>query len=118
MHCGLFADYFWLQQQPPATSQPRSHMGPIAIHVDVANHAAAIPGTGDDRVAFTWTFDVARFVARLLDMEDWEGRFAWPCFGEKATLNEVVKLAEEATGECPTEFWSMLTVAHSQVFTC
>ena len=51
---GFFLDYYVI----PKVS---SHMGPFPVVVDMANNAAAIPGSGDVPVAFTHTTDVARF---------------------------------------------------------
>jgi hypothetical protein len=46
-------------------------MGPLPIIIDVANNAAAIPGSGNVPVAFTHTTDVANFTAKLLNLEKW-----------------------------------------------
>ncbi|CAI6092113.1 unnamed protein product [Clonostachys chloroleuca] len=39
---------------------------------DIANNAAAIPGSGDVPAVFTHTSDVARFVAASLDLDHWD----------------------------------------------
>ncbi|KAH7254323.1 uncharacterized protein BKA55DRAFT_593887 [Fusarium redolens] len=59
--------------------------------VDIANKTAAIPGSGKDKVAFTYSFDVARFVDALISTEE-----KWPTqsaiIGEKITVNEIVAI--------------------------
>lgn len=70
---------------------------PMTFVVDIANKVAAIPGTGNDIVSFTYTFDVAKFVVKLLDLPKWEETTY--VYGDKATLNELVKIAEEARGK-------------------
>ncbi|KAG9497465.1 hypothetical protein J7337_010326 [Fusarium musae] len=55
--------------------------------VDITNEAAAIPGSGDDKVAFTYSFEVARFVEHSVTI------------GEKVTANEIIIITEEARGE-------------------
>jgi nucleoside-diphosphate-sugar epimerase len=89
VHIGYIADYFGIPHI-------RSHMSPLTINIDMANKAAAIPGTGNDLVSFTYSFDVARFVEAALDLPHWEQELF--CYGDKRTLNEVVRIAEEETG--------------------
>lgn len=66
------------------------------LNVDVANKAAAIPGSGNDVIAYTYSFDMARFLVAALDLPKWDEDLF--CYSDKATLNEVVKLAEKITG--------------------
>ncbi|RBR00071.1 hypothetical protein FVER53590_30458 [Fusarium verticillioides] len=54
--------------------------------VDITNKAAAIPDSGDDKVAFTYSFEVARFVEHSV------------IIGEKITASEIIIIAEEARG--------------------
>ncbi len=74
----------------------KSNLGKYAIHIDITNRAASIPGTGNDVISFTYSFDVARFVEAALDLPRWEKQLF--CYGDNRTYNEVVKLAEEITG--------------------
>jgi nucleoside-diphosphate-sugar epimerase len=96
LHVGQIADYL-------GTPHLRSHMGPYAINVDMAHRAAAIPGSGDDVIAFTYTGDIARFVEAALGLPRWEREMH--CYSDRRSLNEVVKLAEEATGELAAAFF-------------
>ncbi|KAH7178844.1 hypothetical protein DER46DRAFT_570460 [Fusarium sp. MPI-SDFR-AT-0072] len=73
-----------------------------AFMVDIANKAAAIPGSSQDKVAFTYSFDVARFVDALVNTEE-----KWPKYsiiiGRKITVNEIIAFAKDARGLWITE---------------
>lgn len=71
-------------------------MAPTTFVVDMANKAATIPGTGNEPMTFTYTFDVAKFVAAFLDVPKWEETTY--CYGDKTTWNEFLQLAEDARG--------------------
>ncbi|KAH7378891.1 hypothetical protein BKA64DRAFT_765783 [Cadophora sp. MPI-SDFR-AT-0126] len=86
---GLFADYFVGPKVP-------SYMGPFTMNLDMDNHAAAIPGSGNVPVSFTHTTDVARFAAGILSLSTWQPESV--IVGQKLTWNEVVALAERAKG--------------------
>ncbi|KAJ4183800.1 hypothetical protein NW767_013458 [Fusarium falciforme] len=74
----------------------KTHLPPLSFAIDVANKKAAIPGTGNEPIAFTYTYDVAKFVAAFLEEPKWDELTV--CYGEKTTWNEFVKVAEEVTG--------------------
>ncbi|KAM5343777.1 hypothetical protein ACJ41O_012314 [Fusarium nematophilum] len=63
----------------------------------MANKHAAIPGDGKQNMTFTYTKDVAKFVAAALDLPKWETNTY--IIGDKMTWEEFVKLAEEARGD-------------------
>ncbi|TVY71786.1 Oxidoreductase BOA1 [Fusarium oxysporum f. sp. cubense] len=86
---GYFLDYYGLPYL-------KSYLTPFKFAVDIANKAAAIPGTGNDIVYFTYTFHVAKFVVALLGLSDWDETTY--CYGDKATWNEILQLAEESRG--------------------
>jgi nucleoside-diphosphate-sugar epimerase len=86
---GQIVDYF-------GTPHIKSHMGVFSIHIDMANRVAAIPGTGNDVMSFTYSFDVARFVEAALEMPRWEKQMF--CYSDTSTYNDVLKLAEKGTG--------------------
>lgn len=80
------------------------------VFVDVANNVAAVPGTGNEPIVLTYSFDLARFVDGLLHLADWPQHSI--LIGDKLTWNEFVKLAENARGEShvsPVEIggWSL-----------
>ncbi|KAK5632191.1 hypothetical protein RRF57_007905 [Xylaria bambusicola] len=83
---GFFLDYYG----PPSL---KSYMTRVAFAIDVANKKAGIPGTGDEPMTFTHTFDVAKFVVAALDLPEWDEIMY--CYGEKISWNEFLKLAEE-----------------------
>ncbi|KAK5057873.1 hypothetical protein LTR84_011874 [Exophiala bonariae] len=89
IHNGYFLDYFGMPHV-------ESHMTPVAFGIDVANKAAAIPGTGEDIMSFTYTKDVAKFVVAALDLPKWDE--ALYCYGDKTTWNELLSIAEEVRG--------------------
>lgn len=75
----------------------QSYMLPLTYAIDVANKAAAIPGTGNEPITFTYTFDVARFTVAALDLPEWDTELY--CLGETTTLNEFLKLSEDVRGK-------------------
>jgi hypothetical protein len=85
---GCFLDYC-------AIPHLESYLRPAPFAVEIAERKAAIPGDGN-RVSFTFSFDVARFVVGLLDLDVWleESRIA----GDTHTWNGFVLLAEEKLG--------------------
>ncbi|PKY06268.1 NAD(P)-binding protein [Aspergillus campestris IBT 28561] len=86
---GFFLDYYGMPKV-------KSYLKPFVCAVDVAHNTAAIPGSGDVPVAFTHTFDVARFIAALVGAPDWPERST--IIGDKKTWNEMVAIAEEVKG--------------------
>ena len=90
-HTGYFLDYWGMPQVP-------SHMITEAVFIDPQHCVAAIPGTGEETVVFTYTKDVGKFVARSLDLEKWES--VSQIAGDKFTFNEVVKVMERVRGTC------------------
>lgn len=87
---GYFMDYFGLPKL-------ESYLAPYVMLLDIAGNAAAIAGDGKKSITFTHTSDVARFVAASLKLEKWDR--ASFIIGDKMTMNEAVKIAEEAKGE-------------------
>ncbi|KAF5008664.1 hypothetical protein FDECE_5076 [Fusarium decemcellulare] len=86
---GQFADHLGIPHI-------KSYMNPVAINVDVANRAAAIPGSGNDLIVYTYSFDMAKFVVAALDLPKWDRDLF--CYSDKTTVNQIVELAEEARG--------------------
>lgn len=87
---GYFLDYYGVPHL-------KSNVKPLDFVVDMRNRAAAIPGSGDDRVALTYTHDVARYVAAVVGSSDRWDETTY-CYGDRVTWNEFVKEAEAATG--------------------
>ncbi|KAF4456396.1 Isoflavone reductase like protein IRL [Fusarium austroafricanum] len=90
IHNGFFVD-FW------GSSATKSNLPRASTFIDTAHRTAAIPGSGDVPVTFTYSRDVAQFVAAFLNLEKWER--ATFIIGDKVTLNEMVKMVEDITGD-------------------
>ncbi|RAH72544.1 uncharacterized protein BO66DRAFT_427032 [Aspergillus aculeatinus CBS 121060] len=89
---GFFMDYWGMPHV-------RTHLQPGVFGIDVPNGRAAIPGDGNDRLCMTYTYDMARFVVRLLEEVD---AAEWPEFsvvvGDVVTYNELLGLVEDIRG--------------------
>ncbi|KAI1109454.1 NAD(P)-binding protein [Nemania sp. NC0429] len=88
-YTGFFLDYWGI----PAV---KTYVNPGVMVIDIANNAAAIPGSGNTPLAFTHTFDVGKYVAAALDLEKWES--GYNLSADKVTWNEFLALAESARG--------------------
>lgn len=66
--------------------------------IDIAHKKAAIPGSGDDALCLTYTYDLAKYLsAWLASGEKWEETTY--LYGDKLTWNKFLKEAEAATGK-------------------
>lgn len=92
---GYFMDYFGMPKLP-------SYLTPLVMLMDIAENVAAIPGDGNTPVTFTHTSDVGKFVAASVDLEKWDRVSI--IIGDKMTMNEAVKLVEEAKGKLQTKW--------------
>jgi nucleoside-diphosphate-sugar epimerase len=88
IYTGLFLDYIIVNHP--------THLRPNAQLVDVDKNVAGIPGTGNDPVHFTYSYDVAKYTAALLALETWEQNYY--IAGDVKTWNEVVEIVERAKG--------------------
>ncbi|KAM0229698.1 hypothetical protein ACHAPO_009768 [Fusarium lateritium] len=86
---GQFLDY-WAAPRIP------THIGAANIQIDPENRVAVIPGDGNNPVVMTHSTDAAKFTVALLDVPSWKRRHS--TIGNRLTLNEAVKLAEEVMG--------------------
>ncbi|KAJ5108939.1 hypothetical protein N7456_005614 [Penicillium angulare] len=86
---GFFMDYWGM---PHA----RTNLQPYTFGINIAEREAAIPGDGNDVICMTYTYDMADYVVKALDLDD------WPEFsvvvGDEVTYNQILKMAEEFTG--------------------
>lgn len=87
---GVFMDYFGQPHIP-------SHLRPFKWALDIESRRAAIPGTGNEVLSMTYSKDVARFVDRLVDEDEWPEVSI--VSGSDTTLNEMVAIAERVTGD-------------------
>ncbi|KAG8670484.1 hypothetical protein FPOAC2_09840 [Fusarium poae] len=86
---GQFLDY-WAAPRIP------TYIGAANIQIDSENRVAVIPGDGNNPVVMTHSTDAAKFTVALLDLPSWKRRHS--IIGNRLTLNEAVKLAEEVMG--------------------
>ncbi|PYH91823.1 NAD(P)-binding protein [Aspergillus ellipticus CBS 707.79] len=86
---GFFMDYWGM---PRVRSNLQQHV----FGIDIANCRAAIPGDGNDTLCMTYTYDMAKLLVRLLELEDW-AEFS-VVVGDEITYNQLLELAEEARG--------------------
>ncbi|KAL2065148.1 hypothetical protein VTL71DRAFT_4289 [Oculimacula yallundae] len=86
---GQFMDY-WGMPNIETT------LNPFVWALDIENGVAAIPGTGDEKISMTYTPDLAQFIIRLLDEEEWPVMSGF--VGQDVSFNEMVRWAEGATG--------------------
>ncbi|KAF2846619.1 NAD(P)-binding protein [Plenodomus tracheiphilus IPT5] len=86
---GFFLDYFGFPKV-------KSYLGMFPIVIDLANNAAAIPGSGNTSVVLTYSFDIGRFVAALLSESKWDKRSV--VIGDRVTWNEFLQISESVKG--------------------
>ncbi|KAL8376054.1 hypothetical protein RB595_007255 [Gaeumannomyces hyphopodioides] len=86
---GYFMDYWGIPKV-------HSYVTNWSFWIDMANNAAALPGSGNVPAHFTHTTDVARFAAASLDLPKWEPET--DVYGDRLTWNEFLRLAEDAKG--------------------
>lgn len=67
---------------------------PWAIVVDQCR--AGIPGSGNDILSMTYSFDLAEFIVRMLDVDEWPEISVLS--GQDVTFNQLLKWAEDARG--------------------
>lgn len=68
--------------------------------IDIKHRVAGIPGTGNEHIAFSYSFDVARFISeKLLPLprDQWEPTTI--VVGDRLTWNEFLALAEDVRGK-------------------
>ncbi|KAJ5225418.1 hypothetical protein N7468_006643 [Penicillium chermesinum] len=86
---GFFMDYWGMPNI-------QSNLQPYSFGINIAKHSAAIPGNGDDVICTTYSYDMANYLVKLLDLDE------WPEFsvivGDEVTYNQILKMAEEFTG--------------------
>ncbi|GFF33484.1 isoflavone reductase homolog P3 [Aspergillus udagawae] len=87
---GFFMDYWGM----PVVC---TNLTPCTFGINIQHCQAAIPGDGYDVMCMTYTYDMAAFLLRLLDVED------WPEFsivvGDEVTYNQLLEMAEEIRGQ-------------------
>ncbi|KAF9636465.1 NmrA-like family protein [Lasiodiplodia theobromae] len=87
---GTFMDYF-------GAPHIKTYLPPNSWPIDMVNSAAALPGDGEAQMTFTYSFDVAQFVVKSLDLPRWDEEMR--IVGDTVKLNDFLKMAEEARGK-------------------
>ncbi|KAI9375480.1 hypothetical protein BJX61DRAFT_493882 [Aspergillus egyptiacus] len=86
---GFFMDYWGMPHV-------RSNLAHLTFGVDMVSCEAVIPGDGNDVIGMTYTYDMAAFILRLLEVQQWE-EFS-VIVGDEATYNQLVQIGEEVRG--------------------
>ncbi|KAL4882666.1 hypothetical protein BJY04DRAFT_38524 [Aspergillus karnatakaensis] len=86
---GFFMDYWGMPDV-------KTNLEPLTFGVDMVNCEAVIPGDGNDVIGMTYTYDMARFIAELLEVEEWE-EFS-VVVGDEVTFNQLLAIGEEVRG--------------------
>jgi nucleoside-diphosphate-sugar epimerase len=85
---GFFMDYWGM---PNA----KTNLSPYTFGIDISSGTAAIPGDGNDVICMTYTYDMATYLVKALDLDE------WPEFsiivGDQVTYNQLLAMAEEIT---------------------
>ncbi|KAJ5128668.1 hypothetical protein N7526_006834 [Penicillium atrosanguineum] len=87
---GFFMDYWGM---PNA----KTNLSPYTFGINIGSGIAAIPGDGSDVICMTYTYDMATYLVKAFDLDE------WPEFsvivGDQVTYNQVLAMAEEITGK-------------------
>ncbi|KAJ5579973.1 uncharacterized protein N7459_005958 [Penicillium hispanicum] len=87
---GFFMDYWGMPHVP-------TNLAPHTFGISIASRTAAIPGDGNDVICMTYTYDLAAYMVKLLDLNK------WPEFsvvvGDEVTYNQLLRMAEDITGK-------------------
>ncbi|KAJ5228551.1 hypothetical protein N7489_009259 [Penicillium chrysogenum] len=87
---GFFMDYWGMPHV-------QTHLQPFTFGIDIPSGTAAIPGDGNNVICMTYTYDMAVYLVKALDLDD------WPEFsvivGDEVTYNQLLAMAEEFTGK-------------------
>lgn len=75
----------------------KSNLQPYRFGIDIPSRTAAIPGDGNDVICMTYTYDMAKYMIKALDLDE------WPEFsvvvGDQVTYNQILSIVEEILGE-------------------
>jgi hypothetical protein len=92
---GFFMDYWGMPHV-------QTHLQPFTFGIDIPSGTAAIPGDGNNVICMTYTYDMAVYLVKVLELDE------WPEFsvvvGDEVTYNQLLAMAEEFTGkhiQCP-----------------
>ncbi|KAJ5373859.1 hypothetical protein N7517_005865 [Penicillium concentricum] len=87
---GFFMDYWGMPHV-------QTHLQPFTFGIDISSGTAAIPGDGNNVICMTYTYDMATYLVKALDLEEWPELSV--IVGDEVTYNQVLGMAEEFTGK-------------------
>jgi hypothetical protein len=87
---GFFMDYWGM---PHA----KTNLHPYIFGIDIAGGIAAIPGDGNDVICMTYTYDLANYMVKMLELEEWPEFSVF--VGDQVTYNEILAMAEGVRGK-------------------
>ena len=90
----------------------QTYFPPEACFLDIRNARAAIPGSGEDLVAFTYSKDAAEMVALSLDLPAWSEKS--PIVGDRKCFRDIVGIVEEVRGMMPIPFCKTIIEANAR----
>lgn len=75
----------------------KTNLQPYRFGIDISSRTAAIPGDGNDVMCMTYTYDMAQYMIKALDLDE------WPEFsivvGDQITYNQILAIVEKILGE-------------------
>lgn len=87
---GFFMDYWGMPHV-------KTNLQPYRFGIDISSRIAAIPGDGNDVICMTYTYDMAQYMIKALDLDE------WPEFsvvvGDQITYNQILAIVENILGE-------------------
>lgn len=86
---GFFMDYWGMPHV-------KTNLHPYIFGIDIAGGVAAIPGDGNDVICMTYTYDLAKYMAKILELQEWPEFSVF--VGDEVTYNQILAIAEEVRG--------------------
>jgi hypothetical protein len=75
----------------------KTNLHPYIFGIDIAGGIAAIPGDGNDVICMTYTYDLANYMVKMLELEEWPEFSVF--VGDQVTYNEILAMAEGVRGK-------------------
>lgn len=75
----------------------RTNLEPYTFGINLSHRIAVIPGDGNDVICMTYTYDMAKYVVNLLDLDEWPEFSVF--VGDQVTYNQLLEMAEEIRGK-------------------
>lgn len=101
-NCGIYMNYLGYGNTKPDGHKAHGHLAQFPWVIDLSKRTADVPGDGEKEIVYTRAEDVGKFVAAATQLEVWD-EFN-DMAGEVVSINQVIRLCEEACGECLMSF--------------